>query len=103
MPPSVAGGTHDQPAQPSQQQPCPNRSTSFAPEGAHDDIEIVFMDDHEVGSLNSADNNRTANHHEDDPDVANPHEDLFGLPDPDQYGRGKRRKKPNRHLSDEHL
>ena len=109
-PPSVAGGTLEppsQPSQPSQQQPRPNRSTSTAPEGAipnptpegaDDDMEIDFMDDPEPGSPDA-----TEDDHENDPNVDNDSHDLFRLPDPDQYGRGKRCKKPNRHLFDECL
>ena len=107
VPPSVAGGTLEPPSQPSQQQPRPNRSTSTAPEGAipnptpegaDNDIEIVFMDDPEPGSPDA-----TEDDHENDPNVDNDSHDLFHLPDPDQYGRGKWRKKPNRHLFDERL
>ena len=99
--PSVAGGTLDLPSHPPQQQPRPNQSASFAPEGAtspsspppvpegaDDDMEIVFTDDPEPDSPNTADND---------------HDDLFGLPDPEQYGHGKWCKKPNRHLFDERL
>ena len=55
--PSVTGGTLDQPSHPPQQQPRPDRSASFAPEGAtqppvpkgaDDDMEIVFTDDPEL-------------------------------------------------------
>ena len=106
VPPSVAGGTHDQP---SHQQPCPHRSTSSAPEGApnhpplegaHDDgdIEIVFTDDQESVATSPPPPTQ-----EDDPAAAPPNEDFIILPDPDQYGRGKRQKKPNRHLFDEHV
>ena len=108
VPPSVAGGTNDQP---SHQQPC-HLSKSSTPEGAphypplegapdDDDIEIVFTDDPE-----SVDTPPPTPPKEDDPAAANPNEDnedFFVLPDSDQYGRGKRRKKPNRHLFDEHL
>ena len=58
-------------------------------------MEIIFTDDHELGSLDSVDNTHPTTNHEDDPDAAKPHEDL--------YGHGIRRKKPNRHLFDEHL
>ena len=101
VPPSVAGGTRDKP---SQHQPRTTQSTSFAPEGAQpkpapegadDDMEIIFTDDNELGSLEASP--------EDDPDDSPPHDDLFGLPDPEHYGRGKRRKKPNRHLFDDRL
>ena len=107
VPPSVAGGTLEPPFPPSQQQPRPNRSTSTVPEGATtnpaaegDDsaMEIVFEDDSEPGSPNT-----TANHHKGDPDEDHEPHDLFHPPNPEHYGRGKRRKKPNRHLFDESL
>ena len=97
MPPSVAGGTLDQPSHHPQQQPHPNRSASFAPEGAtpppvpegaDDNMEIVFTDDPEPGSPDTEDND---------------HDDLFSLPDPEQYGCGKQHKKPNCHLFDKCL
>ena len=97
VPPSVAKGTLDQPSHPPQQQPHPNRSASFAPEGvtpppaqegANDDMEIIFADDPEPGSHDTADND---------------HDYLFVLLDPDRYGHGKRCKKLNRHLFDERL
>ena len=107
VPPSVAGGTLEPPLPPSQQQPRPNRSTSTVPEGANtnptpegDDgaMEIVFVDDPEPGSPNA-----TEDPNEGDPDEDNDPHDLFHPPDPDQYGHGKRRQKPNRHLFDERL
>ena len=61
-------------------------------------MEIVFVDDPEPGSPNATEDNN-----EGDPNEHNDLNDLFHLPDPDQYGRGKRRKKPNRHLFDERL
>ena len=90
MPPSVAGGTLGPPSPPSQQQPRPNRSASTAPEGAkpnpppegaNDDMEIVFMDDPDAGTPNATDDD-----HKNEPDVDNDSHDLFGLPDPDQLG-----------------
>ena len=70
-----------------QLQPHPNRQVIFAPEGAKppspppfipandntDEMEIVFVDDPE------ATDNGEANHQPE-------HHDLFGLPDPEQYG-----------------
>ena len=112
VPPSVAGGTLGPPSQPSQQQPRPNRSVSTAPEGAtpnpppegaDDDMEIVFMDDPEDGPPEAGSHNATDNNHENDPNVDNDSHDLFGLPDPEQYGRGKWHKKLNRHLFDKRL
>ena len=112
MPPSVSRGTLGPPSQPSQQQPRPNRSTSTAPEGAtpnpppegaDDDMEIVFMDDPEADSPDAGSHDATEDDHENDPNVDNDSHDLFGLPDPDQYGRGKRHKKPNHHLFDKRL
>ena len=58
------------------------------PEGADDEMEIVFMDDPEPASTDTGDDN---------------HNDLFGLPDPEQYGHGKWCKRPNHHLFDERL
>ena len=107
VPPSIAGGTLGPPSPPSQQQPRPNRSASTAPEGAkpnpppegaNDDMEIVFMDNPDAGTPDAMDDD-----HENKPNVDNDSHDLFGLPDPDQYVRGKRRKKLNRHLFDERL
>ena len=51
-------------------------------------MEIVFTDAPEPDSPDTGDNN---------------HDDLFGLLDPEQYGRGKRHQKPNCHLFDECL
>ena len=105
--PSVAGGTLEPPLPPSQQQPRPNRSTSTVPEGANtnptpegadDAMEIIFVDDPEPGSPNATEDNN-----EGDPNEDNDSNDLFHPPDPDQYGRGKWRKKPNRHLFDKRL
>ena len=105
--PSAAGGTLEPPLPPSQQQPRPNRSTSTVPEGANtnptqegadDAMEIIFVDDPEPGSPNATEDNN-----EGDPNEDNDSNDLFHPPDPDQYGRGKWRKKPNRHLFDKRL
>ena len=104
VPPSVAGGILEPPYPPSQQQPRPNRSPSTVPEGATtnpapegDDsaMEIVFEDDSSPGSPST-----TANHHEGDPDEDDEPHDLFQPPNPELYGRGKRRKRPSRHLFD---
>ena len=61
-------------------------------------MEIVFMDDPEPGSPDATEDNNESDSNED-----NDSHDLFHPPDPDQYGHGKRRKKPNRHLFDERL
>ena len=61
-------------------------------------MEIVFTNDPEPGFPDTADND-----HENDPNVDNDSDDLFGLPDPDQYGCGKRCKTPKCHLFDERL
>ena len=86
--PSVAEGN---PGPNQQQQPCANRHITFAPEGAEplspppfipegandttNEMEIVFEDDPEA-----------TNNGEDTADHQPEHHDLFGLPDPEQYG-----------------
>ena len=88
VPPSVAMGNPDQPSHPSQLQPCPNRRPTLVPEmeiaprsppplipeGANDEMEIVFVDDPEP----EATDNGEAEHH-----------DLCGPLNPEQYGCGK--------------
>ena len=110
--PSVDGGT----TTPSNN--APNQPRPSAPEGAHapdtgplapegasnpndfDDIndEIIFADPSEDADDASISTTTSA----DDPDVAR-RRDHLSTPDPETHGRGKRHRKPNRHLFDERL
>ena len=97
---------------------APNQPRPSAPEGAHapdtdplapegasnpndfDDItdEIIFTDPSEAADDASISTTTSTN----DPDVAR-RRDHLSTPDPETHGRGKRHRKPNRHLFDERL
>ena len=104
VPPSVAG-RNSGPNQ--QQQPCPNRQVTFAPEGAEPlstpppfvpegandttkEMEIVFEDDPKtapnIADIEEATSTNPTNNGEDTTDHQPEHHNLFGPHDPEQYG-----------------